>query len=502
MKEKKVNYTAIPDLIRHIKVMYYNNDPMLDSVENVNMLYNALCDLNEIVGMDEVKDSIVKQIKFLLVNNVSNTNKFENHMLHTIVFGPPGVGKTTIGSCLANIWKSLGLVIKKKVEEPATFFKKYIDHKHKHKSNSTHKINTANITIDEHHGTDIIDKHSNTDRNDKHHSTGIIDKHHDLKTPYHTKEEFVDSASEYDINNITTTKHIDKINVISDDIRNSIIDLTIKYNNYKTTSINEFDDDVDSTRTYLSDLTEFRQKTRQLTLLIEGIKSTSKPMSELKPYLVREKINSPIKIVSRPDLVGQYVGHTCDKTYNLLKKTLEEGKVLFIDEAYSIVLDDKDSFGHEALNELNRFMSEHPQLVVIFAGYKGKMEDTLFKYQPGFKRRCTWIFEIGKYTGEMLSVIFTKQLKKDNWTYSGSMSDLSKFFNDKIKHFDAFGGDTIRLALYCKLKYSELKFEYDKSDSLKDKTITFDIVKKSYKEIYCKNKEMFSEHPSISHMYI
>ena len=212
MKEKKVNYTAIPDLIRHIKVMYYNNDPMLDSVENVNMLYNALCDLNEIVGMDEVKDSIVKQIKFLLVNNVSNTNKFENHMLHTIVFGSPGVGKTTIGSCLANIWKSLGLVIKKKVEEPATFFKKYIDHKHKHKNkpNGTHKINTTNITIDKHHCTDIIDEDRGTD---------TIDKHHYPKTPYHTEEEFIDSANEYDINNITTTKHINKISVISDDIR-------------------------------------------------------------------------------------------------------------------------------------------------------------------------------------------------------------------------------------------------------------------------------------------
>jgi hypothetical protein len=491
MKEKKVNYTAIPDLIRHIKAMYYNNDPMLNSVENVNMLYNALCDLNEIVGMDEVKDSIVKQIKFLLVNNISNTNKFESHMLHTIVFGPPGVGKTTIGSCLANIWKSLGLVIKKKLTtEPATFFKKYIDHKHKnrHKNNNSYKINSISA-IDKHHDIDNVDKHQNMDTLDKHNKT-------------EAEEEFIEHVNECDSYYITTHKYIDKLSGMSDDIRTSIIDLIIKYNNCSATGINEFQDVFGTMMEYLSDLTEFRQKTRQLTLLNEGIKNILKPIGELKPYLVREKINSPIKIVSRPDLVGQYVGHTCDKTYNLLKNTLEEGKVLFIDEAYSIVLDDKDSFGHEALNELNRFMSEHPQLVVIFAGYKGKMEDTLFKYQPGFKRRCTWIFEIGKYTGEMLSVIFIKQLKKDNWTYDGNMSDLSKFFNDKIKHFDAFGGDTIRLALYCKLKYSELKFEYDKSDLLKDKTITFNIVKKSYKDIYCKNKEMFSEHPSITHMYI
>jgi len=129
------------------------------------------------------------------------------------------------------------------------------------------------------------------------------------------------------------------------------------------------------------------------------------------------------------------------------------------------------------------------------------MENTLFKYQPGFKRRCTWVFEINKYTGEMLSIIFTKQLKKDEWIYDGNMQDLSKFFNDNIKHFDAFGGDTIRLALYCKLKYSELKFEQI-DDSLKNKTITFSIVKNAYRDIYCKNKVLFSEDISISHMYV
>jgi hypothetical protein len=213
--------------------------------------------------------------------------------------------------------------------------------------------------------------------------------------------------------------------------------------------------------------------------------------------LKRAKFESPIKIVSRPDFVGQYVGHTCDKTQKLLTTTLEEGKVLFIDEAYSLVLDEKDSFGHECLNEINRFMSENPQLVMIFAGYKDKMEASIFKSQPGLARRISWNFEILNYTGEMLSDIFKKQLAKDNWIFDDKLEDLNNFFQDKIKNFSSFGGDTLRLGFYCKLKYSELKFDYNTRDKLKDKTITFDILKTAYTDMYCLNKPEKDEREEV-----
>jgi hypothetical protein len=246
----------------------------------------------------------------------------------------------------------------------------------------------------------------------------------------------------------------------------------------------------DDMKKYIRDLSDCRMRIRKNSLLKFGIKNLIKNVDTTnnKPHLKRQKVDTPIKIVSRPDFVGQYVGHTCEKTQKLLTTTLEEGKVLFIDEAYTIVLDEKDSFGFEALNELNRFMSEHPQLVVIFAGYKDKMEQTLFKYQPGFKRRCTWVFEISNYTGEMLMDIFKRQLGKDEWKFDGDSKDLTNFFTKKIKQFDAFGGDTIRLALYCKLKYSEIKFDFTVSDKLKYKTISMEIVLAAFEEMYVKNK--------------
>lgn len=246
---------------------------------------------------------------------------------------------------------------------------------------------------------------------------------------------------------------------------------------------------IPQVRNYSDSYTEINRKIREESLLRFGFNNILKKINTKKtciPSLTRLKIDSPIKVVSRPDFVGQYVGHTCEKTLRLLTSTLDSGKVLFIDEAYSILTSDGDSFGHEALNELNRFMSEYPQLIVIFTGYKDKMEDTIFKHQPGFKRRCTWTFEILNYSGDMLAEIFKRQIGNEGWKFEGNSEDLSDFFTTNIKMFESFGGDTLRLVLYCKLKYSELKFDFDPTINLKPKTITFPIIEMAYDELYCK----------------
>src|SRR5205807_9799226 len=84
------------------------------------------------------------------------------------------------------------------------------------------------------------------------------------------------------------------------------------------------------------------------------------PESKDKP---KDK-DSNISIVSRADFVGEYQGFTATKTYNLLKNNLQQGKVTFIDEAYSLIHGDNDGFGMEALTTLNRFMSDHPEAIV------------------------------------------------------------------------------------------------------------------------------------------
>jgi stage V sporulation protein K len=71
-------------------------------------LYNiipVLEDLNNVIGMDNVKDSIFKSICYF-IHNFQN----DNELNHVIITGPPGVGKTTIAKIIGKIYLELGFL--------------------------------------------------------------------------------------------------------------------------------------------------------------------------------------------------------------------------------------------------------------------------------------------------------------------------------------------------------------------------------------------------------
>jgi len=71
--------------------------------------------------------------------------------------------------------------------------------------------------------------------------------------------------------------------------------------------------------------------------------------------------------VDRSALVAGYAGQTALKTRQVVEAAL--GGVLFIDEAYAIVADERDHFGKEALDTLIKLSEDHrDDLVVILAG--------------------------------------------------------------------------------------------------------------------------------------
>lgn len=116
---------------------------------------------------------------------------------------------------------------------------------------------------------------------------------------------------------------------------------------------------------------------------------------------------------SRSDLVGQYIGHTAQKTREVLESAL--GGVLFIDEAYTLATGGDNDFGIEAINEILKFMEDHRQdLVIIFAGYTKDMERFL-EMNEGLRSRIPNTFTFDDYTVEQLVKIGFDELTANGY---------------------------------------------------------------------------------------
>lgn len=89
--------------------------------------------------------------------------------------------------------------------------------------------------------------------------------------------------------------------------------------------------------------------------------------------------------VERADLVGEYIGHTAQRTREVVRRAL--GGVLFIDEAYSLARGGEKDFGKESIDCLVRSMEEHrDDLMLILAGYPHEMAWFLAQ-NPGLRSR-------------------------------------------------------------------------------------------------------------------
>jgi AAA+ superfamily predicted ATPase len=77
-------------------------------IGTISRMLIPLTELNNMVGLDSIKNEIVEQILFHL-QKLDNGN---NDMLHTVIYGPPGVGKTEIAKLLGQIYKNMNILSK------------------------------------------------------------------------------------------------------------------------------------------------------------------------------------------------------------------------------------------------------------------------------------------------------------------------------------------------------------------------------------------------------
>ncbi|WP_239614356.1 AAA family ATPase [Cohnella mopanensis] len=118
--------------------------------------------------------------------------------------------------------------------------------------------------------------------------------------------------------------------------------------------------------------------------------------------------------VERADLVGEYIGHTAQKTRELVKKSL--GGVLFVDEAYSLARGGEKDFGKEAIDTLVKAMEDYKnQFVLILAGYTLEIEAFLLT-NPGLPSRFPIQMEFPDYTVDQLVQIAEGMTKEREYT--------------------------------------------------------------------------------------
>ena len=120
--------------------------------------------------------------------------------------------------------------------------------------------------------------------------------------------------------------------------------------------------------------------------------------------------------VERADLVGEYIGHTAQKTRDQIKKAL--GGILFIDEAYSLGRGGEKDFGKEAIDTLVKAMEDYKDnLIVILAGYKDEMERFL-QINPGLRSRFPIQIEFNDYSVNELMQIANMMVEKRQYKFS------------------------------------------------------------------------------------
>jgi len=369
-------------------------DPaMYARIKYPSLLITSLKELAAITGNATVKDSIAGQISYLL--NEPSRRKL---MLNTILYGPPGCGKTTMGTKLAKIWYSLG----------------YLETK-----NAKKWYNLIGDKVGDDQGQGQL--------------LAII-----LLIVYSFAASALSAV-------VTVYRYVGLWYFMFIIIGFFVVLLVIYY-----FWINQNNDSwINTYNNYVNDLNKANTPNNNA--------GAGSIYCDADVGCITEK--DIIKIVSREDFVDKYVGWSDKKTKTLLEES--RGKVLFIDEAYSLVTSNRDQYGIEAVNTINRFVSENPdEIIIIFGGYKDKMQNSIFSVQPGLARRCMWHFECQGYNGEELYSIFARQAQKEALQLKDS-DRIAEIIKNNTKSFTSYGGDTERLLFFSKLEASRENFMSD-----------------------------------------
>jgi SpoVK/Ycf46/Vps4 family AAA+-type ATPase len=78
------------------------------NMESLHKIKEPLTELNDMIGMTELKNNVVEQIIYFIQELHTSSHDF----MHTVIYGPPGTGKTEIAKIMGKLFSNIGLLSK------------------------------------------------------------------------------------------------------------------------------------------------------------------------------------------------------------------------------------------------------------------------------------------------------------------------------------------------------------------------------------------------------
>lgn len=502
------NVSVIQSLISHVRQMIKGNFEPLKVIKDPLLLIEALKDLDSLVEMDDIKTTIVSQIQMMIIlaykryKNGSTGARFDNHMLHSAIYGPPGVGKSSSARKIAKVFYAIGVIdqirdsISASKSKPNTTFEPFV---YKGRSPNTlppsppvNNINSESAEPITHEAGEMLSE---------------INKFrvcvNSLKRKIKYDEEIFEEEADLLIQK-------------SSDIALKCTNIISLCQNVKVEEESEPIPFGAATITMNPPILPTPKIRNSGCMSMEAPKfqlppNTNKCKDKPKPTKVKDPFQDVVVVCGRSELVAEYSGQSTIKTKEFLMAN--RGKVVIIEEAYLLYTGERDQFGMEALTELNRFMDEHASEIIIYmTGYRELMLNTIFKAQPGLKRRCCKVFNIEGYTPNGLMEIFKQQINSKDWSLAPDIK-LKEFFDTHHATFTNFGGDTYNLSYHCKQMYSNATFKdifksflsEGEENTTPTLVITSEILEdalKSFKSSRVKDKDALKETTPPEGMYV
>lgn len=182
--------------------------------------------------------------------------------------------------------------------------------------------------------------------------------------------------------------------------------------------------------------------------------------------------------VERADLVGEYIGHTAQKTREHIKEAL--GGVLFIDEAYSLARGGEKDFGREAIDCLVKGMEDYRnQFIAIIAGYEDEMEWFL-STNPGLPSRFPIHLKFPDYSVTALLGIARQMAAERQYRFSVEAEaklrhELQRVRTDTLRSSAFSNARWVRNMLEATIRQHALRL-FDASDPSREAMVTLEAA--------------------------